>query len=132
MSATSESSLKLIFVYNADSGLFNTITDIAHKIFSVDTYQCQLGNLTHGKLAMRDSWKKLIAQLPYVVEYLHADDYVSRLKNPALAYPLIDCPVIFLKRDQSSGLLSSNDINCCDRISALSKLISQKLSSVLL
>lgn len=24
----------LIFVYNADSGLFNTVTDIAHKVLS--------------------------------------------------------------------------------------------------
>lgn len=131
MSATTESSPKLIFVYNADSGLFNTITDIAHKIFSADTYQCQLCNITHGKLAMRDSWKKFIEQLPYVVEYLHRDDYESLLKNPAFAYPRIDYPAILLKRDQPSVLLSSNEINSCDSVSALSKLISQKLGSVL-
>jgi hypothetical protein len=38
----------LLFVYNADSGVFNLVTDIAHKIFSPQTYACQLCCITHG------------------------------------------------------------------------------------
>ena len=31
----------LLFVYNADSGLFNTMADIGHKLLSPETYaQC--------------------------------------------------------------------------------------------
>jgi len=30
-------SKQLVFVYNADSGMFNTLTDIAHKVFSPKT-----------------------------------------------------------------------------------------------
>ena len=45
---------KLIFIYNADSGLFNTVTDIAHKIFSPETYSCNLCALTHDYFTVRD------------------------------------------------------------------------------
>ena len=32
----------IVFVYNADSGLFNMVTDTAHKMLSPDTYECNL------------------------------------------------------------------------------------------
>jgi hypothetical protein len=38
--------ISLVFVYNADSGVFNTLSDIAHKIFSPETYACNLCALT--------------------------------------------------------------------------------------
>lgn len=37
-----------IFVCNADSGLFNTMADIGHKIFSAETHACSLCALVHG------------------------------------------------------------------------------------
>ena len=43
----------LLFVYNADSGFFNTLADIGHKLFSPATYPCQLCAITHGVLAER-------------------------------------------------------------------------------
>ena len=47
----------LIFVYNADSGLFNTLTDIAHKTFAPETYSCNLCAITFGTFGMRTEWK---------------------------------------------------------------------------
>ena len=35
--------MKLIFVYNANSGKLSAALDIAHKIISPSTYQCRLG-----------------------------------------------------------------------------------------
>ncbi len=31
--------MKIVFVYNANSGLMNTVLDIGHKIISPDTYE---------------------------------------------------------------------------------------------
>ena len=45
----------LLFVYNADSGFFNTLADIGHKLFSPATYPCQLCAIT-GVLAEGGSW----------------------------------------------------------------------------
>ncbi len=63
----------LLFVYNADSGLFNTVTDIAHKIFSPSTYQCDLCALTHGYFQVRGPWKAFIEGLGVPCEFLHRD-----------------------------------------------------------
>ena len=63
----------LVFVYNADSGLFNTLTDIAHKIFSPDTYSCNLCMITHDNLSMRSEWKDFIEKLDIELEFLHRD-----------------------------------------------------------
>lgn len=43
-----------LFVYNADSGLFNTATDIAHKILLPETYACNLCALTHGHFKIHE------------------------------------------------------------------------------
>ena len=32
--------MKLIFVYNAESGKLNTLFDIAHKVIKPETYKC--------------------------------------------------------------------------------------------
>ena len=61
---------RLIFVYNADSGLFNTLTDIAHKVLSPDTYACNLCSITHGYLKERRKWRNFIRTLDHPVEFL--------------------------------------------------------------
>ncbi|MBU0498608.1 MAG: hypothetical protein KJ558_05035 [Gammaproteobacteria bacterium] len=53
----------LLFVYNADSGLFNTLADIGHKIFSPGTYQCDLCALTHGYFQERIEWRAFVESL---------------------------------------------------------------------
>ena len=55
---------RLLFVYNADSGLFNTMADIGHKIFSPQTYSCLLCALTHGYFRERDEWRRFVDDNP--------------------------------------------------------------------
>lgn len=63
----------LLFIYAADSGLFNTVADIAHKIFSPQTYQCQLCALTHGHFTVRKEWQQFIESLPVPCLFMHRD-----------------------------------------------------------
>jgi len=44
---------KLIFVYNADSGLLKGIKDLIHKNVSPDTYPCSLCAVTYDNFDMR-------------------------------------------------------------------------------
>ena len=48
--------MKLIFVYNADSGLVNTLMNIGYKAISPQTYESKLCDLTFGvqDLVLRD------------------------------------------------------------------------------
>jgi len=66
---------KLIFVYNADSGLGNMILDGAHKIFSPDTYECSLCSLTFGAFSENAAWKKFREKSELSMEFLHKDEF---------------------------------------------------------
>ena len=71
-------SQKLIFIYNADSGLVNSLLDGTHKILSPATYECSLCKLTHGALSEKKSWTKFTEQLKAEgksLQFLHKDEF---------------------------------------------------------
>lgn len=118
----------LIFVYNADSGLFNTMSDIAHKMFSPDTYSCQLCAITHGLLSEKQEWRAFIEKLGAEVEFLHRDEFEKKYQQSVHEYP-----VILQQQGQAiSTLISTPAINECKSIDDLCHLIesSLKLSAV--
>ena len=79
----------LLFVYNADSGLFNTLADIGHKHFSPTTYPCQLCAITHGVLAERGAWRDFVASLDLPCEFLHRDQFQDRFPGNGTPLPAI-------------------------------------------
>ncbi len=118
-----QSNLTLIFVYNADSGLFNTLTDIAHKTFSPQTYQCQLCALTHSTFGMRKGWKQFLETLDVPLEFLHADELRQRY---GVSGALL--PAIFEKDGESVEIwLAAESINQCRTLDDLKQLIRGKL-----
>lgn len=110
---------KLIFIYNADSGLFNTVTDIAHKIFSPQTYSCSLCALTHDYFTVRDEWKEFIAGLGVECEFLHRDEMVKRYPDLNIALPAL------LRQVEGTPqlCLSAEAINRCTDLESLKKAI---------
>lgn len=81
---------RLLFVYNADSGLFNTLADIGHKLFSPATYGCRLCALTHGYFTERREWREFVTSLEADCEFLHRDQF--RRRYPA---DTTDLPAVF-------------------------------------
>ncbi len=86
----------LLFVYNADSGLFNTLADIGHKLFAPDSYPCELCALTHGYLKEKEQWRRFVEGLGIHCEFLHRDQFRNRYPDDST--PL---PAVFLVRDGS-------------------------------
>lgn len=114
----------LVFVYNADSGLFNALTDIAHKIFSPQTYSCNLCALTHSNFGMRSEWKRFIESLDRQVEFLHADELKARYRLEGLWLP-----VVLEKEDgELKTLVDAESINACRNINELKRTLVNKLS----
>lgn len=91
--------MKLIFVYNADSGLFNTVTDIAHKILSPKTYNCNLCALTHGHFKIKQDWVKFLKQIDTELEFLHRDEFVKKY-----SYNNADFPAILIEEKNKLSL----------------------------
>ena len=114
---------KLIFVYNANSGLFSSLTDTVHKMVSPSTYKCNLCAITYGALDMKQEWRKFIENFPHEVEFLH--------KNEMKKYPKfkkIELPAVLLKkRSKTEQLVKAEEINGCKTIKELKNLVNKKL-----
>lgn len=83
---------KLIFIYNADSGLRNLIIDGAHKILSPGTYECKLCEITFGTFTENGVWKKFRTASDLEMEFLHKDEfrkqYASKFGHK-FTYPIV-------------------------------------------
>lgn len=116
---TTHAARALVFVYNADSGVFNTLADVAHKIFSPDTYACNLCALTHTAFGMRGEWKRFLEGLNVPLEFLHADELRSR-------YGLKDVPLPAVFEKEGGRLrvaVGADEINACGSLEELERLI---------
>jgi len=114
---------KLVFVYNADSGLFNTVTDIAHKMLSPKTYECNLCSITHGVFKVRETWVKFLEQLDAECEFLHKDEFLKNNSNTNVEFP-----AVFKMQDGQPELwLDAESINKLSSVDDLKRVISEKL-----
>lgn len=112
----------LIFVYNADSGPFNTLTDFAHRIFSPQTYQCNLCAITYSAAGMRKEWKDFLERLDMPMEFLHRDEFEAHYGIKGV--PL---PAIFKKvNDEPEVWIDAEAINSCRTVDDLKQHITQK------
>jgi hypothetical protein len=110
---------ELIFVYNADSGVFNTLADLAHKIFSPQTYACNLCALTYSNTGMRQDWKKFIQALDFPVSFLHRDELLQQYGIDSVTLPAI----FALDGETPQVWLNAAQLNACSTLSELKDLI---------
>lgn len=114
----------IIFVYNADSDIFSTLTDMAHKLFAPESYSCNLCAITYGNFAMRAEWQEFLQGLDAELEFLHRDELAERYGMTE-----VQLPAIFRKPADSLELwISAEEINACRNIADLKLLLTGKLS----
>lgn len=65
-----------VFVYAADSGVWNAALDWVHKLVSPATYACDLCRITHGTFGRKTEWSLALARLPGEKRFLHRDEFV--------------------------------------------------------
>lgn len=107
---------KLVFVYNADGGAFNLLTDIAHKIFSPETYSCNLCALTHSNFGMKKQWKKFLESVDAEMEFLHANEFKDKYDFQETTLPAV------YKQDEDGNLeimIDAPTINKCKSVDDL-------------
>jgi adenine-specific DNA glycosylase len=80
--------MELIFVYNADSNKLSAMLDLAHKIVSPESYQCNLCTLTHGNFTERKEWKQFRDSTPHDLVFLHKDEF-EREYRTSFSYPIV-------------------------------------------
>ncbi len=124
--------MKLIFVYNADSGLINTLIDIGHKALSPQTYKCNLCDLTFGLFKEHKQWKQFRESSNTEMEFLHRDEFEQKYARKferegcrlTLGIPhAVEYPVILKKEDNDLRVaITQAELN---QIQTLDELISQ-------
>lgn len=112
----------LLFVYNADSGMFNTLADIGHKLFSPQTYECALCALTHGYFRERTQWRDFVASLDCDCRFLHRDQFAALY--PQESTPL---PAVFtLNGGLPTCCADADSIAACTDLPALQQLLRER------
>lgn len=113
---------RLVFVYNASSDLFSTITDFAHKILSPSSYDCHLCVLTYGNFSEKKEWKTFIENLSIETIFLHKDEFIKHYKIETVL------PVVIIQTNEEiEELISREEIKNCASINELKSLITIKI-----
>ena len=116
--------MNLIFVYKANSDPISVSLDFIHKIASPQTYSCNLCKITYGNFAMKDKWRSYIDSIDFPVIFLYEDN----INNEPEIIKDSPKPSAFIKRNGTViEFLNKEDINACDNLDELIKLIEHKL-----
>ena len=115
---------KFIFVYNANSGIVNTVLDVAHKIFSPKTYNCNLCALTFNTFSENKTWKDFRKQTNINLVFYHIDKFEKKYKPLEFIYPVI----ITQKNEDFEELLSAEKIKNLTSIEDLITIFQQELN----
>ena len=107
--------MKIIFVYNANSGFVNSMLDIGHKVISPKSYECNLCNMTYGVVSEREEWKEFRESSKDDLEFLHKDEFEIKYKEKR-EYPIILKINVENRLDE---LISKDDLNKMKNVNEL-------------
>lgn len=116
---------KLLFIYNANSGLRNTILDGAHKIISPNTYQCNLCDITYGAFTENRVWKKFRKDSDLAMEFLHKDEFQEQYASKfghSFQFPI----VLGITASEMEVLVNTEELNALDQAEDLIALIKER------
>lgn len=117
---------KIIFVYNADSGIMNGMFDFFHKLVKPATYDCSLCMITYNYKGMRNAWKQHIQSLPIESEFYHKNQFEAKFPNEtAHNFPM----VLFQENSEFVSLISKEELESID-LPGLMSLLKEKLKRV--
>jgi len=118
--------LRLIFIYNANSGKRNAYLDSLHKVISPKTYPCSLCDITYGVFKIRPEWKAFRESSNLDMQFYHIDEFIA-------AYPesknVFDYPIVL--KESSEGLvvfISKNELDALKNDRELIDLIKSKVN----
>ncbi len=69
---------KIIFVYNANGGAYNSLLDYGKKYITPSKYDCELCMVSYGPFGMKKDWKQFTQKLGSPVVFLHKDEFAKR------------------------------------------------------
>lgn len=114
---------ELIFIYNANSGVVNSLIDWVHKIISPNTYKCSLCSVTYDNSGKKNEWLNFLKELNMKSSFLYKDNIINDkdLKKSSL-------PCVYLRGPNDVKLLiSSAEMNMFKDLKELTLCLRKKL-----
>jgi hypothetical protein len=121
--ASRGTALRLIFVYNAKSGLLAGIMDSIHKTVSPGTYPCDLCAITYGMTAMKPEWRDWLKRLTIPTKFFHLDDFRETWPDAHFALPAI----LAERGGKLETLVSPSEFKAISDVRELIVLLEKKL-----
>ena len=115
---------KIIFVYNANSGVVSVVKDFWKKILRPSSYECNLCMQTFSTFGMKKGWKNFIQNLDIETEFLHRNDFEKR-------YEILDAkfPSAYIQSNGNLTLfISEDEMNSVKSLNEMETLVSKKVS----
>lgn len=107
--------MKIIFVYNAKSGLKYSVLGSFYKIISPKTYPCNLCALTFDTFYEKSLWREFRKDFLTEISFLHSDEFESSFTSQQFDYPAI----LRLENNNLTEIITSEEINNIKDLHAL-------------
>jgi hypothetical protein len=117
---------KLIFVYNADSGVINLVKDFWKKILRPSSYECNLCMQTFGAFTMKKDWKSFIKNLNIDTEFLHRNEFEEKYNIKNAKHP----SAYILENENLTLLISDDEMNDVKSLDEMEVLVLSKVSKL--
>lgn len=118
--------IKLVFVYNADSGVINLVKDFWKKILRPSRYECNLCFQTFGAFSMKKDWKSFIKNLDIDTEFLHRDEFEKAYHIKDAKYP----SAYILENGNLTLLISADEMNEAKSLDEMEVLVLSKVNNL--
>jgi hypothetical protein len=114
---------KIVFVYNADSGVASLVKDFIHRIVSPETYPCNLCAVTYGNFGMKGSWRSFVENLEVPVVFLHKDEF-----SEAYEFQGVEFPSAFMEEDGNlEYLITADEMDTVESVNELKTMLRRRL-----
>lgn len=114
----------LVFVYNTNGGVLNSVVDLFRGLFAPKSYPCNLCRLTYAGLGMNKRWWEHLKGLGLPLVFLHRNELKKKygISNA-------DLPAVFKPAgDRLTLLIDADEINRCKDLDSLIRLLDRNLA----
>lgn len=117
---------RLVLVYNALSGIGNSLLGSAHKVMSPSTYDCRLCSLTYGAVRERKDWKLFREKSTIPMVFYHKDEFLSGYASKFAAK--FTFPIILADTGEDlEVLVTTTELNTIDDTAVLIEIVKSRI-----
>lgn len=101
------------------------VLDSMHKVFSPQTYDCKLCDITFGVVSENRTWKRFRQESDLKMRFLHKDEFSKKYKSK-FGYKFTFPIVLFEGENGLEVLISTEELNQLKTAHGLIRLVKER------